>query len=88
MNSDEELLDAIAYQARVAYATQQLDAWQTAVQHWQRWVHHSDSAVAQAYARHKVAHCTEHVARWQHYLTDLEQPRLLCAVRNEVERSE
>ena len=66
LSIDDEFLNVIAYQARVAYATQQLAACRDALQRWQadgaREV--SDGTCAQD----ELADYTRQVQRWQDYL--------------------
>jgi hypothetical protein len=71
--ADDEFLGAIAQQARVAYATQQLDACRTALQSWQAEAAFEVGAPDDPRVRHELAYYTSQVERWQEYLRCLGQ---------------
>jgi hypothetical protein len=65
--ADDEFLNTIAYQARAAYATQQLAACRDALQRWQ--VDRASEASANGGAvQQELAHYTQQIERWQDYL--------------------
>ena len=69
LSTDDEFLAIIAHQARVAYATQQLDACRAALQAW-----HVDAARTVNDSTHvpdALAEYTRQIARWQDYLGGL-----------------
>ena len=70
--ADDAFLDLIVHQARVAYATQQLNAYRNELACWQT---HETRAVdaLEPRVRHEMLYYTQQVARWQDYLIGLEQ---------------
>jgi hypothetical protein len=69
LSADDEFLNVIAHQARVAYATQQLSTCREALQAWQanteREVHDHTRVLDQ------LADYTRQIAHWQDYLGSL-----------------
>ncbi len=68
---DEVLLDAIASQARFAYAMTQLAACQAALQLWRHRADQWTDEYSAARINHEVAYYTQQVTRWQGYLAEL-----------------
>jgi hypothetical protein len=71
--ADDEFLGAIAQQARLAYATQLLDACRTALQNWQAEAAFEVGARENPRVQHELAYYTTQVERWQEYLRCLGQ---------------
>jgi hypothetical protein len=70
-NEDDAILDMVAHQARVAYATHQLTACEVAVRRWQQPIEQAATPIDCAHARHELAYYTQQVMRWQDYLAQL-----------------
>jgi hypothetical protein len=70
---DEDLLDAIARQARVAYATQQLNECSSAVEHWQKRIEHDADVFNYEGLEHQLNYYVRQAERWQSYLAILQQ---------------
>jgi hypothetical protein len=66
LSIDDEFLNVIAYQARVAYATQQLAACRDALQRWQ--AEGACEASDGMCAQDELADYSRQVQRWQDYL--------------------
>jgi hypothetical protein len=80
LSADDDFLNTIAYQARVAYATQQLQSCQQALQHWQARVTPELGASDRARAQDELAYYAQQVERWQSYLRSLgEEPGVGCS---------
>jgi hypothetical protein len=80
LSADDDFLNTIAHQARVAYATQQLESCQQALRRWQA---HAAPEVGASdpRAQYEQAYYTEQVERWQSYLRSLgEQPDVGCSI--------
>jgi len=73
LSADDDFLDVVAHQARVTYATQQLNICRTALQRWQ--AHPADEVGAYDHARvqHELVYYTQQVNRWLDYLASLGQ---------------
>jgi hypothetical protein len=71
LSVDDDFLDAIAHQARVAYATQQLHACRTTLQRWQANAGGEMSAGDSTRGQHELAYYAQQVERWQNYLRHL-----------------
>jgi hypothetical protein len=69
---DDEFLNVIAHQARVTYATQQLDAYEHALGRWQAYAIREIAAPDYSRVRHELAYYSQQIARWQDYLGRLE----------------
>ena len=77
-STEEQLLDAIAGQARIAYATAQLAACQAALHLWQQRAEQRSSEFPTERVQHELADYTQQTARWQQYLTELApEPRII-----------
>jgi hypothetical protein len=68
---DDALLDAIARQARMAYAQQQLEQFRTALQQWRVQADHGSDGFSDQRVQHELAYYAQQVIRWQTYLTNL-----------------
>ncbi len=80
LHVDEVLLDAIAYQARVAYATTQLATCQAALHLWQYRADQQPSQFSRERIQYELAYYTQQVARWHAYLAGLAQePQVIHA---------
>ena len=66
LSIDDEFLNVIAYQARVAYATQQLAACRDALQRQQ--AERAREASDCTYVQDELANYSRQVQRWQDYL--------------------
>ena len=78
LSVDDDFLDAIAHQARVAYAMQQLHACRTALQRWQANAGGEVGAGDPTHVEHELMYYTQQVERWQDYLSRLrEGPNVL-----------
>ena len=66
--ADDDFLGAIAQQARVAYATQQLDACRDALQNWQAEAALGVGASDNPRVLHELAYYTAQIEHWQDYL--------------------
>jgi hypothetical protein len=71
LSTYDDFLGAIAHQARVAYATQQMHACQKAFEHRQAQAAFGASASDNPRVRHELTYYTAQVARWQDYLERL-----------------
>jgi hypothetical protein len=75
---DDDLLDAVAHQARVAYALQQLARHRVGIQCWKGQMDPNASEFsaefAAAYADCSLDDHVQQVERWQHYLEELGSP--------------
>jgi hypothetical protein len=71
MGRDDEYNAAIAHQARVTYATQQLHTCQAALGRWQEQATQSTTESERKRAQFEVAYHSREVERWQGYLTQL-----------------
>jgi hypothetical protein len=69
---DDEFLNVMAHQARVSYASQQLDAYEHALGRWQAYATDEIAAADHSRVRHELAYYSQQVARWQDYLGRLE----------------
>jgi hypothetical protein len=72
LSADDDFLGATAQQARVAYATQQLNVCRNALQGCQADVGREVDA-GEPRVQHELLYYTEQVARWQDYLVYLEK---------------
>ena len=80
LSADDEFLNTIAYQARVAYATQQLAACRDALQRRQADEATEADASDGGAVQQELAHYTQQLERWQDYLGHLEaKPNVLRA---------
>jgi hypothetical protein len=70
-NEDNAILDALAHQARIAYATHRLTTCEAAVRRWQRRVEQAAAPIDDEHARHELAYYTQQVMRWRDYLAEL-----------------
>jgi hypothetical protein len=70
-NEDNAILDTVAHQAQIAYATHRLTACEAAVRRWQRRVEQVPTPIDDAHARHELAYYTQQVVRWRDYLAEL-----------------
>ena len=80
LSADDEFLNTIAHQARVAYATQQLAACRDALQC--RQVDGASEAGASdgGAVQQELVHYTQQIERWQNYLGHLgAKPNVLWA---------
>jgi hypothetical protein len=71
LSADDEFLNTIAYQARVAYATQQLAACRDALQRRQVGGASEAGASDGVPLQQELAHYTQQLERWQDYLGHL-----------------
>ncbi len=71
MPADEQLLDAIASQARMAYAATQLAACQAALHLWQQRTEQRSGEFSPERIQHELTYYIQQAARWQQYLTEL-----------------
>jgi hypothetical protein len=71
LSVDDDFLDAIAHQARVVYATQQLHACRTTLLHWQASADGEVGAGDPTRVRHELIYYAQQVERWQNYLRHL-----------------
>jgi len=69
--AEEQLLDAIAGQARMAYAAAQLAACQVALDLWQQRAEQRSSELSLERVQHELAYYTQQMARWQQYILEL-----------------
>lgn len=69
--ANDDFLGAIAQQARVAYATQQLNACRDALRSWQAEAALGVGARDNPRVQHELAYYTAQVERWQDYLARL-----------------
>jgi len=69
-NTDDDILDAVAHQARMAYATHRLAECEAAVRLWQRRVEQAATQINGAQAWHELTHYTQQVTRWRDYLAE------------------
>jgi hypothetical protein len=73
LSTYDDFLDAIAHQAREAYATQQLHACETA---FDRWLAQAALELGQSerpHMRRNLAYYAQQTQRWQDYLDHLEK---------------
>jgi hypothetical protein len=70
-NEDDAILDVVAHQARIAYATHQLTACEASVRRWQQPIGQAVTPIDCAHARHELAYYTQQVMRWRDYLAQL-----------------
>jgi hypothetical protein len=70
-NEDHAILDAVAHQTRIAYATHRLTACEAAVRRWQQPSEQAATPIDCAHARHEQAYYTQQVMRWRDYLAQL-----------------
>jgi hypothetical protein len=70
-NEDDAILDVVAHQTRMAYATHRLPACEAAVRRWQQRVEQAATPTDCAHARHELAYYTQQVMRWRDYLAEL-----------------
>ena len=71
MHFQEQLLDAIACQARTAYATEQLTQYEAALQLWQQRANQTSHEFSALRIQHEVTYYTQQVTRWQTYLAGI-----------------
>jgi hypothetical protein len=75
LTTDDDLLDVVAHQARVAYAAQQLARHRIGIACWQgRLDPNSPEFIVEfvaAYAEYSLDDHVRQVERWQHYLQEL-----------------
>jgi hypothetical protein len=65
---DDEFVNVIAQQARVTYATQQLEAYHHALGRWQAYAICELAGADYSRVRYKLAYYRQQIARWQDYL--------------------
>ena len=69
LSANDEFLNVIAHQARVAYATQQLSMCRKALQAWQ--ANAADEVRDRTHVTEQLADYTRQIAHWQDYLGSL-----------------
>ena len=68
---EEQLLDAIAGQARLAYAVKQLAVCEAALQLWQQRAEHPGPEFSPEGIQHEIDYYTLQIARWQQHIAEL-----------------
>ena len=82
MDLGEQLLDAIACQARMAYATEQLTQCEAALLLWQQRAKQNGHGFSPGRIQHEVTYYAQQVMRWHTYLDGIAAaPRLILAER-------
>ena len=71
LSANDEFLDTIAQQARVAYASQQLQVLQDMIQRWQTQTVWELGAADRPRVQHELVYYTQQMQRWQEYLERL-----------------
>jgi len=66
--SDDEFVNVIAHQARVNYATQQLEAYYHVLERWQAYAIRELATADCSHMRHELAYYRQQIACWQDYL--------------------
>ncbi len=69
--TEEQLLDAIAGQARLAYAAKQLAAGEVALRLWQQRAEQPGTEFSPEGIQHEIVYYTQQIARWQEYIAEL-----------------
>jgi len=71
LSASDAFLDTIAQQAQIAYATEQLQVYQTELQRWH--THPADPVgpYSQTRVQHELMYYAQQVERWQKFLARL-----------------